>query len=319
MRRRFSSLLIVALGIGLVQPQAAEATHTDGRLVGTVTSDDTGAPLEGVCVWADGQTDWGYATTEADGTFQIYLASGTYIVYFSACDAGNYVSEYYDDARTYEDAHSVPVAAAGETEVSAGLATGGVITGRVTDEEGNPAAVCISALDPSGYWLAETYSDPDGYYTLGGLDGQVVVSFGCGGVEVWVQEVVLSDGPPSSEFGYVSEYYDDTRSIYQATILDAPAGSLTEGIDAVLALAGAITGSITDESGQPLDDICVYAVEATDGLYEGYGYSYYQGEYQVYGLPAGSYKLQFSDCQWPERYAREWFDDQPTFQQATIL
>jgi len=35
------------------------------------------------------------------------------------------------------------------------------------------------------------------------------------------------------------------------------------------------------------------------------------GNYTITGLPAGDYKVQFSDCNWPPVYAPEWYNDKP--------
>jgi hypothetical protein len=89
-----------------------------GTISGTVTDATSGALLAGMCVQADLAGSAGddfdsrfYAITGADGTYTIRpLVTGTYIVYFSDCDSGRYLDQYYSGEAGKTSADPVGVA-----------------------------------------------------------------------------------------------------------------------------------------------------------------------------------------------------------------
>ncbi len=99
--------------------------------------------------------------TNADGTYTISgLAAGDYRVQFSAPMGSDLITEYYSDTTNYSAATPVTVTAGNTTsDIDAQLATGGKITGRVTDRNGNPvpnvSVSANSAVAGSGYGGAD--------------------------------------------------------------------------------------------------------------------------------------------------------------------
>src|SRR5690606_25500590 len=95
-------------------------------------------------------------------------------------------------------------------------------------------------------------------------------------------------------------------------------GQTVEGIDVVLAPAGALSGTVLDAAG-PVPDIAVnvYTSNASDGDWDfvGSAWTDEDGSYSVSGLPAGQVRVKFVDYQ--DRYATEYFDDAATLEDAT--
>ena len=141
--------------------------------------------------------------------------------------------------------------------------------------------------------------------TVVGLDGDYDIPLADGAYRVEFRDI---DG------AYVSEYYDDARTLELAEDVDVSLDAPATGIDAILAEAGRITGEVTDDSSDPLADITVTA-ETASGERIATTSTNGGGGYELNGLPAGSYVLEFSDRENFE-YVAEFYDDAATFEEA---
>lgn len=274
-----------------------------GSLSGTVTTTG-GAPLAGidVYVWTADQTRNSPVRTSADGSYAIHgLAAGTYTVQFVDPQNRGYASEYYDDQATAGAATPVVVAVGvPRTHVDAQLGLGGSISGRVTNAAGEPlAGIDVWASNGSSGTGARTGAD--GRYRIGGLvTGSYVVQF--------------SDVQSP---GYQREYYDDKASSEAATPVAVTSGSDTAGIDAQLALGGAIAGTVRDASGAALGGVSVQALRLGGGWAS--ATTTPNGTYTLTGLPAGQWRVQFHDGNLGRGFADEYYDDQRTYAAATLV
>ncbi len=258
---------------------------TGGKITGRVTNSN-GTPIANVSVYVNTSVGpggpYGSAITGADGTYTISgLASGDYRVQFTAPMGSDLVNEYYRDTTNYSAATPVTVTAGRTTSaIDAQLATGGRITGRVTDTNGAPIANASVSASPAGAvsgGFGSAMTGTDGTYTISGLPaGSYQVRF----------------APMGSDL--ISEYYRDTTNYSAATPVTVTAGNTTTGIDADLAPGGKITGRVTNSNGTPIANISVSANPA--GVGSG-GYSSAMtstdGTYTISGLPAGSYQVHF--------------------------
>ncbi|MCU0777853.1 MAG: carboxypeptidase regulatory-like domain-containing protein [Akkermansiaceae bacterium] len=264
-----------------------------GQLIGTITADNGGAPLSGIQVVAYRYTTTGsgsywqyvkYGNTQADGTYQIGgLEDGSYRLRFSD-PAGNFAPEYHNNKAQFNDADSVVIYSAGSVTSDAALADASRIQGMVTDESGiNPLPdVYVYAYrnNGSGGWdyVNQATTAADGSYNLGGLGtGTYRIEF-------------------SSASGlFQREYHDDTTDFNSATDISVGAAVTLTGYDASLAAAGRIDGSLTDESssGVPNIDIVVYRYNEAFFYWEelAYGFTDFDGNYSVGGLPVGTYRV----------------------------
>ena len=271
------------------QPAVPSAGFTsesqDGHITGTVTSDAGGGPLEGICVFAyDPDTDAeGYFFTGPDGIYDIGgLATGSYEVRFIDCWGGDYAAEYFDDTYSYGSVALVAVTAPQTTSgIDAGLADGGHITGTVTADAGGAPLedICVSADDPTIDVEGGGYTGPDGTYDIVGLPAGLY-------------RVRFSD---CSGGGYLSEYFDDTRSAGSAVLVAVSSGQTTSGIDAGLASGGRIAGTVTDAaSGQPVPYAGVAVLRTSDFSLAGAAVADPGGDFWVQ-VPTGTYYLYLLD------------------------
>ncbi|MDQ3156850.1 MAG: carboxypeptidase regulatory-like domain-containing protein [Actinomycetota bacterium] len=266
----------------------------------------------------DGDTYWDTVNgtfTNPDGTYDVgTLPPGTYRVGFEDYDSGKYLPEYFDNAATVEDAEDITVAdAATAAGKNAELALGGRITGKVTKPGGaaiaNVNVIAYQQVSEAGdtYWqeFQGTSTGTNGTYDLGGLPtGTYRIGFRDG------NETIV----------YAGEYWNNKASIGAAADIAVTQGSATTGKNAELAVGGHIKGKVTKPGGAALANIGVDALQQSgpggDWEYVAYTQSKVDGTYDVSGLAAGTYRLEFTDYV-NEVYATEFFDNKSNISSAT--
>src|SRR5215472_4279899 len=177
---------------------------------------------------------------------------------------------------------------------------GVTISGRVTDAQGRGLArVCVfAASQQQSGEVGLAFTGSRGRYSIRNLaPGQYQLDFGCGGGR------------------YADQWYANEPDAATAKVLDLSAGT-TSGINAVLQPAGSITGKVTSKSGRPLKGICVSATNTRDlssaaAIFIGGSFGQAtnaEGVYKVSGLAAGSYDIEFTDCQSARPlYSQQWY------------
>lgn len=299
-----------AATVSNINADLARAGHITGKVTGN------GQPLDSASiqvmqrVTSGGDTWWewmGEAYAEPDGTYDMGgLKTGTYRVYFYEW-AGDYLPEYYDDAKEFEDATDISVTAGSTTaNINADLDAASHITGTITGG-GTPItngyAEAMRYDTEGGYWDYSGSADVDqnGKYDIKGLvAGSYFVRF------------------VDYEGVYAAEYYDDAARRKDATPVEVPAEGTASGIDADLAKAGHITGKVTG-GGSPLEWIYVEAYQYVDGEWQQTpinGWTAPDGTYDVGGLQSGMYRVAFNN--WGDYpYASEYYDDVNLLEDAT--
>jgi hypothetical protein len=265
-----------------------------GSISGVVT-DDSGIPIIGASVHADGYDVGGYSysQTRTDGSYTITgLRSGNYRVYASA---SVYIDEYYDDVYDYSEATPVLVVKPNNTSnINFSLELGGSILGVVKDDSGNPiagATVCADGYDVSDYACTETAGD--GNYTIGGLrSGSYIVS--------------------AEASGYLTTYYDNVYEWNDATPVVVTVPNDTPNINFSLGLGGSISGVVKDDSGNPISGASVSAsgIDISDF---GYDSTSADGSYTIKGLLSGNYRVRAS----ASAYLIEYYDNVYDYSEAT--
>jgi len=198
----------------------------------------------------------------------------------------------------------------GEYVMNMGLAPTGSISGRVTDNaaEGIPDVEVgvyeYSAYDENWDWIEGSYTDMDGYYTVGNL----------------------ATGTYRLEFydysgNYIGETYDNAPDLYSGADVSVTDGVETTGKNAVLGYAGHITGTVTNGSAAPLADVevIVYRYFSEEEYWDSIGLAYTNtdGTYDIGGLATGTYRLGFSD--YSGAYLGEYYNNATDVDSATDI
>ncbi len=150
----------------------------DGVISGSVVEDFTGNPIEDaiVLLFSDciDTQYFGYALTDEAGQYSIENIPVIYcLCYYLVAFAPGYISEFYEDAYTYENA--TPLGSfADEADFSLCRAMGGPmgISGRVLSGRNGVGDALIYAVS-NGKKYASARSRPDGSYRISGLPPDV--------------------------------------------------------------------------------------------------------------------------------------------------
>ena len=195
---------------------------------------------------------------------------------------------------------------------------GGHITGTVTNAAGDP----IEGVDVIMYEMVgegdNAYWGPAWGASTDALGNYDIGSLATGTYRVGFQQQ-----------DYVGEYYDNQPTVEAATDIVVAAAETVPGIDAVLAPAGHITGTVKNAAGDGIDGVDVYVYEMFD---EGNNADWLptwgletdsSGNYNFNELAAGTYRIGFSTEQFFEgtntNYVGEYYDNQPTVEAATDI
>jgi protocatechuate 3,4-dioxygenase beta subunit len=107
---------------------------------------------------------------------------------------------------------------------------------------------------------------------------------------------------------YVTEYFDNVSIWNSANPVEVTQGQTRSGINASMAIAGKISGRVTDKDGTGLAGVSVSAHSSNRGASATTDTS---GNYTVGGLPSGNYTVSFRDP--TGNYALEYYDNTTNF------
>lgn len=187
----------------------------------------------------------------------------------------------------------------------------GSLSGRVTNSAAQPLArICVfvhPATERHSSYFVET--DSEGRYQVALPAGDYKVRF----------DECFSYYYEAEPRNYLPEWYDDKLDFDSADRVAVNDLAETSGVDAVLARAGSISGTVATETGQPPGGLCIFASSDTPAGYSsGSARTQPDGSYRIRGLLAGSHRVLFSDCEAsPRRYVTEWYDNAPGFASST--
>ena len=280
-----------------------------GGISGRVTDVD-GAGIDGLQIRAFERNDdvWSprffekIITIEPNGDYSfVGLDTGQYRICFSA---PNFITECYDDsAQPLGQSDIGPAIDNGQdVEVEFGEITPNInatltrisssISGRVTDEAGNPLGeIEVGYLDGGEFFEFATYTNSDGRYEISGLSaGSYVLGFNISGSAPYLREAyddvfIADDGT-----------FDET----QVTPIDVGPGQQVSSIDAQLARFATLSGTVTNGVGEPLTAANVTAYRFNeDGTRDTsvtlYTSTHGSGDYSFVDIPAGLYRIGFED------------------------
>jgi protocatechuate 3,4-dioxygenase beta subunit len=314
LQRLFCFFLILTTVILFQSPESVRGQSPDklkgaGSISGRITL--AGKPALGVIVAAisGGETNQrraARATTDSEGRYRLFgLAAGTYQV---AALAAALVSPL-EANNNYSYGKTVLLSTAEAVEdVDLKLLRGGVVTGRITDEDGRPVIEERVNLDPvadqtgrppaqmSPYLNLQMYQTDDrGVYRIYGLPaGRYKVSVGSatGGF--------LRNGARGS---FAQTFYGDTNDAAKATIVELGEGSEAASIDIRLGRRGAtfsIAGRVVNsENGEPLAGVRptygrISRTDPNSSAFIGGLPTNSRGEFRFEGLEPGHYTIYVS-------------------------
>jgi hypothetical protein len=275
---------------------------------GNVLAAETGTPLRRALVnvrSADGRSG-GVATTDAQGRFEIKeLLGGRYTI--TAQKAG-YVTTSYGQRRAEQPGTPLELLEGQIADkVTLSLPRGGVITGRVVDEFGDPiAGAQVNALRfrfvNNGRRLMPTgnvQSDDLGNFRIFGLaPGNYYVSAGLRSQNMMGMN--MSGGSMSSNVeGYAPTYFPGTPNAAEAERIVVRVGRDTTDISFALTPTRLVTvsGRAVSSSGEPYVQAFISAMPAerygamTMGLGMNNAMTRPDGTFQLSGVAPGTYNL----------------------------
>lgn len=279
---------------------AAHLNKGTARIRGRVFAADTGTPLRSarVRIFAPELREERTTSTDSEGRYQFAeLASGRYYV---GAGKGGYVTLSYGERLPFQPGKPLQLLDGATLEkVDFALARGGVITGRVVDEYGDPAADITvgpqlyrfingrKQLMPAGRF-AET-NDIGEFRIFGLPPGQYyVVATPQGG----------RAGDSDERNGYAPTFYPDTSDVAQAQRVSVGVGQTRNDVNITLSdtRIARIIGSVIDAEGKTVTDgfVTVSLRGHGFGMTHGGGPIRPDGTFVISNLPPGEYEVQWS-------------------------
>lgn len=280
------------------QPQAGK-----GRLRGRVVTADSGAPVRRAQVLLSAQGQSRTTTTDGEGRYEFTgLAAGSYNLNVTR---PGFITQQYGQRRA--NAPGVPVVLAnGQTlsQVDFALVRGGVITGRITDDFGDPMAgaqiqVQRYTYGPFGRQLTGAPTAPGNFMTddlgqfrLYGLaPGDYVVS-------ARVQtNMIQVPGQDDRREGFPPTYYPGTPNIAEAqTVSVSGAQETPVHFTMVASRLARVSGRVLDSQGRPAAGAMLQLStgNSSGGVTFGAGQVSPDGTFTIANVPPGDHVIRVS-------------------------
>ncbi len=243
-----------------------------------------------------------YVYTDGNGDYTIPLVSaGSYkLNFYPSYDSGNYIGEWYNNKSDFSSANTITTTLGTTQTANAQLATGAIISGRVTNASGSGiSSVYAEAYDSSNNYVNEGYTDGNGYYTIQGIPP--------GTAKVYFYAYYATN--------YISEYYNNKNTLALADSVTVTSGATTT-VNAQLAAGGFIRGRVANASGVGIQSVGVSVYDLNHVQIPGTGTvnTDSSGVFSFRGIPAGNVKVYFHSPS--ASYNSEWYDSKATFETA---
>ncbi|WP_285240212.1 carboxypeptidase regulatory-like domain-containing protein [Pseudarthrobacter sp. MEB009] len=321
-----AAVVLVAAGLFAGAVPASAATYTfKGVVKGKLSATATATPLGDVWVGAytnnSAASSVAGAWTAADGSYSFTVpAAGSYKMW-TTCSSGPCSATYASEWNNNESGsyNSTPVAvtdAAPTTTFNPQLEAYGTISGRITNQAGQPlTAVSVEASPAGGGQVSSTKPDANGYYTLG---------------KVPPNKAYISVRDESGQRLYLEKYWNGTAAVDTYTTATVPAGVKWTNANFVMSNETLIEATVTGPDGAPIADVgyvpWVYndATGAWDGPQMGPLTSDANGKIYWRMTVGKKYKLCVSDTVYggaprEYRYKPECYNNVATMEAASIL
>jgi hypothetical protein len=298
----------------------ADAALAAGRTIsGRVTIEGTSTGIQGACIGVNSAAPpldmpEGWANTQADGTFVTSpVPAGSYKLFISHCGPDpQYIGEWFDGKPDFETATPIDLSTGNATGLQIALAPGLTISGTVTSTIGASLPnVCV------GVWPADTVdpgNEPGAGGTMTGADG----SYRVGPLPPGSYRVQFMDCQGNT---YFNEWYSESPEYAGSALVDVTSTSAT-GIDGTLTAGKTISGRVTSDGTNGLENICLNGWapgDDPDGMPSAGANTDANGDFTIGPLQDTVYRLSFNDCNEPPSYVGEWYDDAPDETSATPI
>lgn len=320
-RVRLTTIAVaLCAALGLAVPSLAAA----GSISGTVTVEGGGSGIQGVEVCLQPEPfsfEAPCAQTNGSGAYKIdgLPAASYHVAFFTYANDLNFVPESWNDKPlNLAGGDLVPVGATQDvTGIDAALEEGGIIEGSAEDgATSGPAVgveVCASSFSPVEYFACGVTGSDGGYAINALTTGEYTVSFEGG-----------------NDANYLRRWYDEAEFSSGATKVPVTAGAPpVTGIDALLQPGSQVIGRVTEVgTGTVLEDVevCVYdpmkvpSVEYASPC----DWTDVGGNYAIRSLPAGNYRVVFSQEPNPgfildDTYFEQWWNGAASVSDATPI
>ncbi len=258
----------------------------------------SGQPLAGAWVTAFMQTEefnvFSDARTDKNGQYSVNVSPGSYYLIFSA---SGYITRLHGQSLQQPETVAAPAEAATEG-VDATLFPGGEITGQVvgTNGRGIDQIQVVAIAEGQKALPVAAMTNSAGKFTLKGLSS--------GSYRI---------GYFDEEKRYQTQWHPNTSNPAKGTLVKVIAPQITTGIRTSLKLAGGISGWVTDDSGNAVAEVMVFAQSAdSKQMTMEHAITDETGAYKISGLSSGHYIVSFRDMEDThlERYYRDGADEQ---------
>jgi protocatechuate 3,4-dioxygenase beta subunit len=289
---------------------------------------DYGGTIKGKVVGADGKPVEAYTcsislfdmqenyirsgSTDEKGQFAIEgIPQGTYKLKAEYYGSENLISCWYKSANKFQQATPIRVEPSEVENVSIKLKQGGIITGRVVSDNGQPLGYeCeIIAYDENRSWSGYSYTDENGDFRIQGLES--------GRYKLFAE---VERNPFDWQSQPVNEWYNGAYFFDEATFIKVTAPKTTANVVFSLSLGGQITGRVAGPfRGDYWDyELTVYAYNLKSEYAGSADVDYYSGYYVINGLPSGEYRVRA--VYWGEGdILTEFYDNKSCFEMANNI
>jgi hypothetical protein len=296
--------VVVVPQIG-TQPSAAPPPRDSSQKAGTarirghVVAADTGQPIRKAQVraFAPELRENRMTSTDADGRFELKeLPAGRYTL---SASKGSFVQLQYGQLRPFTPGKPIEVRD-GETidKVDFALPRGGIVTGRVVDEYGDPVADVMVApmryqyiqgrrrLMPTG--RPGSTNDVGEFRMFGLPPGQYYLS-------ATLRSGMMMGADSDDRSGYAPTYYPGTANVAEAQRLTLGVGQTLNDITLALIPARTvrISGTALDSNGKPLSGGFIMVTQPSGGGFSSGpgGQIKPDGSFSLSGVAPGEYTL----------------------------
>ena len=276
---------------------AARSERGTGRIRGRVIAADTGAPLRGarIALYAPELPEGRATSTDADGRYEFReLPPGRYQLEASK---GSYLRMNYGERRPFEEGTPLQLAP-GETieRVDFALPRGGVITGKVIDEYGEPVSDVMVTPQRHRFVNGRRQLVPVGRYGETNDLGEFRV-YGLPPSQYYVvaTQQNRSRGDSDERRGYAPTFYPDTSDEGQAQRVSVGVGQTLNDVNITLTVTrvARMMGTVTDAGGRLVTDGFV-TVGLRGAFRDAGGPIRADGSFVISDLPPGEYDVQWS-------------------------